>query len=317
MLEFIASDVADQYGNGYHINLVLDDLVRTIVVPSVEGILFWRWADEPTATPQLLGTATVGKPFVIPFDFQSGREIELFAIAKAATGELSAVDPLNGETIRFLPNLAPDAPNLALAAAATNLLALVNVTLYSTVARFRRIKVSPNSDMSDPTISIQDANIYPNGLLPEQLSLSKTSEASAVHRYLTVEHSSNETVWGTASDILDILYADSGGGGGGGGTETAPTITSAVWDTVDTVDLEWSEASGTGNYTIQSRVRILMSHWSSWTGWSSLTGTEAGSPYADANVTEDPNWEMQVQYRIKRTSHSDAAYSASATVDVP
>lgn len=317
MIEIVASDVPENYGNSYGTNLVLDDVVRSVTVPSVEALLFWRWADEPTSTPQPLGTATISQPFVVPFTFDSGREIELFAVAKTATGELSATNPLNGETVRYLPNLETLAPVLTIAAAVTNTVALVNVSNYSVNSRFRRIKFSVNSDMSDATITQQDASTFANGLLPAQLTLSKTSDTGAVHRYLTVEHSSNESEWGTVSATLDILYADSGGSGGGGSTETPPTITSAVWDTSTTVDLEWSAASGSGNYTIQERVRTFDgSAWGSWSSWSTLTSTEAATPYA-ATVSQDATYDKQYQYQIKRTSHADTSYSTSATVDIP
>jgi len=91
-------------------NLVLDDVFRAsggggvFIAPS-EALLFWRWADEPTETPVFLGTATMGRTFSIPFDFQGGREIELFAIPKTAQGEQGGSVALNGETIRFTPNL--------------------------------------------------------------------------------------------------------------------------------------------------------------------------------------------------------------------
>ncbi len=315
MLQSIASDVADNYG-ATQVNLVLDDADKAIVVSAAEADIFWRWADTPTALPELLGTATIGEPFSVPFTFEPGREVELFAVARSATGEQATTNPLNGVTTRYLPNLELLTPTLTLAAATTNTVALVNITNYTVNSRYRRIKFSSNSDMSSAAVTEQDATNYPNSLLPAQITLSKASEASAVNRYCTVEHSSNQLEWGEASATLTILYADSGGSGGGGSTETPPTITSAVWNGTTTVDLAWSDASGSGNYTIQNRTRTFDgSAWGAWSAWSSLTTTEAATPYA-ATVSQDATYDKEYQYQIKRTSHSDTAYSASATVAV-
>lgn len=327
MIEIIASDVADNYGNNYQANLVLDDVVRDNPTTSVEGLVFWRYADEPDAEPQLLGAATVGVNFNIPFDFSDGREIELFAVAKTATGEQSAVNPLNGETERFLPNLETNVPGIAQTpgTTATNTSANVTVSNFTFRALHRRISVSPNSDMSGATTTFQSAVDF-GGNLPNTIDITKAASAGSEHRYVTVEHSSNDSEWGAVSNVLDLIFADSGGSGGGGG-QTRAIITSALWSAPSDVDLDWSAASGSGNYTIQFRRREQYYNptkdiWQylSWNNYSfgTVTSTEAASPYTDSQgYATDYGAEVQVQYRIKRTSQDDSLYSDVVTVDIP
>lgn len=315
MLEAITSDVTDNYGNGFQTNLVLDDVVKNNPTEATEAVIGWRHADEPTAIPQPLAKATIGVVGSTPFDFSDGREIELFVIAKTATGEQSAVNFLDGLTQRFLPNLETNTPALALTVGftVTNVLARLTVSNFTTKALHRRIKVSENSDMSGATATEQHASDY-NGLLPDTIDITKPSSGGAEHRYVTVEHSSNDIDWGTASDIFDILFADSGGSGGGS-PETKAVFTVASWDEIDTVSLEWSAASGSGNYTVQSRYRLLLGHWSSWSSWTSLTTTESGLSYSDTQTAD--SWDKQVQYRVKRTTQSDLYYSDVATIEMP
>jgi hypothetical protein len=47
--------------------------------------------------------------------------------------------------------------------------------------------------------------------------VTKTGEAGAVTKYIRVAHSSNGTVFGTASNLLAVTFANSGGSGGTGG----------------------------------------------------------------------------------------------------
>lgn len=323
MIELLASDVYDSYAT----NIVLDDAVRDNTTDPVEASVFWRYKDEPTAEPKFLGTATIGVPFSAPFNFDEGREIELFAVAKTASGVQAAINSLNGETQEFLPNLETLTPVIALTPGitVTNVLAKVTVTEFTNKSLHRKIAVSVNSDMSDATFTYQAAADF-NGQLPNEIDIPKGATSGVEHRYVTVQHSSNDEIFGTASNILDITFADSGGSGGGGGDVRA-IITSAAWTVPSDVDIDWSAASGSGNYTIQYRRReqsydSVRDQWrySSWTyyGWTTATSTEAASPYTDSQgYAADYGAEVQVQYRIKRTSQDDSLYSDIATVEIP
>jgi hypothetical protein len=161
MLEAITSDVTDNYGNGFQTNLVLDDVVKNNPTEATEAVIGWRHADEPTAIPQPLAKATIGVVGSTPFDFSDGREIELFVIAKTATGEQSAVNFLDGLTQRFLPNLETNTPALALTVgfSVTNVLAKLTVTGFTTKALHRRIKVSENSDNKEIILTQKQINV--------------------------------------------------------------------------------------------------------------------------------------------------------------
>lgn len=321
-IELLATDVIDSYSTSF----VLDDAVRgSNLTAAVEAFVFWRYADEPTAEFQPLGAATIGVEFAIPFDFSDGREIELSAVARTASKEQAAVNSLNGVSEFFLPNLETLTPTLAQTpgTTATNTAASATVGNFSSYSLHRRIKVSPNSDMSGATATIQHAADF-GGVLPNTIDITKAATSGAEHRYVTVEHSSNEDEWGTASSILDITFADSGGGGGGGG-EVRAIITSASW-TPSTATLEWSAASGSGNYTIRRRRReqyydATKDIWK-WFAfpltWTTVTTTEAGTPFSETqNYATDYGSEAEVQYQIKRTSQDDAYFSDTAWIEIP
>jgi hypothetical protein len=85
------------------LNLVLDKYVATSFTPSTVGELWWRWEDDPTMEPQLLGSTAAGTTLAVPFDLQ-GREIRLFLVSRTATGVRSVQDVREAEQMVFTPN---------------------------------------------------------------------------------------------------------------------------------------------------------------------------------------------------------------------
>jgi hypothetical protein len=84
-------------------NLVIDKFVPTVFTPSPIGLLYWRWEDEPTMTPQALGgKQTAGSSVSIPFDL-AGRAIRLFLVSMTETGQLSVSDIRLAEQIVITP----------------------------------------------------------------------------------------------------------------------------------------------------------------------------------------------------------------------
>ncbi|HEY8562788.1 MAG TPA: hypothetical protein VIL74_20590 [Pyrinomonadaceae bacterium] len=78
-------------------NLVLNDAVVTEYEESVEGIVFWRWEDEPASLPQFLGTASAGSSLDVPFTISGQRQIRLFLISRTADGDQTETDPRRSE----------------------------------------------------------------------------------------------------------------------------------------------------------------------------------------------------------------------------
>lgn len=199
-------------------NLVVDDYVVSAFKESVEADIFWRFEDEPTAEPKLLGSAAAGKSLAVPFDLTQGRPIRLFAVSRTADNNLSTQDPRAGVQTVFDPNLETLTPAIGQLTAATNTQVTIWVNNFTTKTRFRKVEVSPNSDMSSPDLVEEfSAADFPQSLMPATQLVTKTGVSGTVTKYIRVSHSSNGTNWGTASNILTVTFADSGGSGGTGG----------------------------------------------------------------------------------------------------
>lgn len=214
MLEAIATDVADNYSENYQPNLVLDDVVKSLPpTSSVEGLLFWRYADEPTATPQPLGTGAVGQEFATPLDIADGREIEVFLVAKTANGEQSAVNPLNGEVTRFSPNKELGTPDFSQVGASANLQINFTAVGYS-VARFRRIQYATNDTFTTGLVEKDEGSL--NQVLPPTFNITRASGSGTLDVFVRIKHSTSSLNFtdGNWSPTRQATFADSGGGGG-------------------------------------------------------------------------------------------------------
>jgi len=209
-------------------NLVLDDYVVAAFKESVEAQIFWRFEDEPTAEPQPLGSVAAGATLAVPFDLTQGRAIRLFAVSRTADNNLSTQDPRAGVQTVFHPNLETNTPVIGQLTAATNTEVTIWVNNFTTRAHFRKVEVSPNSDMSSPDlVETFAAADFPQSLIPSSQLVTKTGVSGTVTKYIRVSHSSNGTDFGTASNILTVVFADSGGSGGSGG-DGGPCFTGDV-----------------------------------------------------------------------------------------
>jgi hypothetical protein len=247
MLEAIASDVVQTYGNDFQPNLVLDDVVKNNPAPSVESYLFWRYADEPTTIPKPMGVATVGKPFNFPFEFPDGREIEIFAVTKTENGEQSAVNPLDGETVRFAPNRETGTPNFSQDGAALNLQIDFIATGYS-IAKFRKVQWDTVNTFD--SVDIEDRTKIEGNLnqpLSPNFSITRPGpEAATLAVFVRIAHSTNNQSFGAWSVIKDAEFADNTDtGGSGGGTPPSGLFYSLRPGGV--VDLDWTDGSGTNS----------------------------------------------------------------------
>ena len=201
-------------------NLTINDVAPVgNEIPSVEGDIFWRYEDEPDSAPRFLATCAAGKEIIVPFDFADARPIRLFLVSKQANGNQLAYRAQEGVQLLFNPNIENQTPTIGQLTAATNTEVTIWVNDFTEKAKYRKIEVSPNSDMSSPDlVEYQMASDFGvNNLLPNSVLITKTGEASAVTKYIRVSHSSNNQTYGTPSNILTVIFANSGGTGGSGG----------------------------------------------------------------------------------------------------
>ena len=195
---------------------------------------------------------------------------------------------------------------LSINTAATNTVVVIKITGYSQNPRWRKIYVSSNSDMSSSTLQpLEDSNST-GGTLPDLYTFTKTTEASAVHRYFQMYQSNNGIDYHQVSQILDVTFADNGGGGGSG-APAKPVITSDDW-AGDEINISLGTAGGgTGNYQIEKSLNG--SYWitetSSWSG---------GSPYSV--TAEQGYYDYDMYFRAKRANNS-SPYSDTIQEIVP
>lgn len=240
MLEAIASDVVDNYGNGYQLNLVLDDAVKNNTAPAVEALLFWRYADEVTAAPKPLGVATVGQSFTFPIEFADGRQVEIFAVGKTASGEQAAVNPLNGETYRFTPNRETGTPNFSQDGIAQNLQVNFIATGFS-AAKFRKIQYATDSGFTTGLVEKTEGNL--NSTLSANFNITRPSGSGTLAVYVRIAHSTNNQTFGEWSETRQATFADSGGSGGSSGG--APPLGLDYYLDGNTANIFWTDGAGT------------------------------------------------------------------------
>ncbi len=110
---------------------------------------------------------------------------------------------------------AEPAVGLTLPAADTS--AAVGIGAYTGEAKFRRIEISDNADMSSATEEIIAASEFPYSVLPTSVVLTRPTDTGNITKYIRVSHSSNGRDFGPTSDILPVTFATGGGTGGSGG----------------------------------------------------------------------------------------------------
>ncbi|HEY0098385.1 MAG TPA: hypothetical protein VGB76_05465 [Pyrinomonadaceae bacterium] len=116
-----------------------------------------------------------------------------------------------------------DAPTVTLIGAATNTLIELSVTGYTKFAAKRKLRASPNADMSGATETITD---YSGHEMPSVVPLTRPAAAGVETIYVAISHSSGGA-FGAESAPQGFTFTDAGGsggstGGGGGYWKTDP-----------------------------------------------------------------------------------------------
>lgn len=259
MLESIASDVVDNYGNNFQTNLVLNDVVKN-PVSAVEGLLFWRYADEPNAEFKPMGTATVGLNFIFPFEFPDGREIELSVVAKTANGEQSAVNPLNGKFFRFAPNRETGTPDFSQDGLSQNARLDFKATGF-TVAKFLKIQIA-----DDPSFTTNVENLpiigNSNEIISPMFFILRTGDLTGTKTiWVRIAYSTNSLNFGDWSVGKEFIFADSGGSGGSSGGNPPSHLWGSVLGSSGT--LYWQNNGGSSSNIIYNNGEYIDSVFSS------------------------------------------------------
>lgn len=193
--------------------------------------------------PVPVGRFSPGASGSFPHNPDTDKPVALFAVSLNASGvghvqELRDAEQADVDIVRET-----DAPVIGQNAPATADSVEIGITDFTRFARYRRVTVSPNPDMSGPnSVLLFDSNDYAARELPRYLTLSRLAGALTTQPvesdlttednstlieedsllalprdvYVTVAHSGG-VAWTPESNILSVTFAGGDGTGGSAG----------------------------------------------------------------------------------------------------
>jgi hypothetical protein len=182
--------------------------------------VFWQEVDatgQALGTPISLGRHAPDAKVTIPYNPTSDKNVRVFARALSASGVPDVPELRLATQATVIFSRESDAPVVTLIGNATNTLVALQVTGFTRFATKRRVRRSPNADMSGATEVVTD---YTGMEMPIVVNLTRAADPSAATEYVAIAHSSGGG-FGAESAPLAVTFADSGGAGGstgGGGT---------------------------------------------------------------------------------------------------
>jgi hypothetical protein len=198
------------------------------------GIVASRW--------QLLGNFSLYAQVDFPFTPDTDHYVEFSSVSRSADGTPSVSDPEDGVRMSVPFNRETEAPTIGQNKPATADEVEIGITGFTRFARYRRVTISANADMSDPLMVLTyNSSDFAAHELPRHFILSRTvgvltTEAGSELQtedgatllieddaavlpltvYVTVAHSGG-TAWTPDSDILEVTFAAADGTGGSDG----------------------------------------------------------------------------------------------------
>lgn len=192
---------------------------------------------------QVLGNFSLYAAVDFPFTPDTDHYVEFSSISRSADGTPSASDPEDGVRMSIPFHRETDAPLIGQNKPATADELEIGITGFTRFARYRRVTIWANADMSgDPlAVYLYDSAAYAARELPRYLTLSRTvgvltteegselltedgskltteDDATTLPQtiYVTVAHSGG-AAWTPESNILEATFAAVDGTGGTGG----------------------------------------------------------------------------------------------------
>jgi len=181
--------------------------------------VFWQQLDannNPVGVPVSLGTFAPGATGAFPFNPNTDGRIRLYSVSHNAAGVPSVREISHGVQADLSFNRVTEAPTVTLIGAATNTLIQLEVDGFSSFAQKRKVRRSPNADMSGATEEITD---YTNQEMPRVVNVTRETTPAAQTIYVRISHSGGEA-FGAESPAQPFTFAandGTGGSSGGGG----------------------------------------------------------------------------------------------------
>jgi len=262
-------------------NIAMYGVPQDTTTESVAAEVWWRFEDEPTMEPQLLGVQSAGFDLVVPFNLE-GREIRLFVVSRTATGEQSAREVREAVQTTFAQ---PEPPTLA------NVEYVADASIELTIA--------PNGGTG--TINIW------RSFEGEAFAVIDTVAYNAVY-YLDTDcgidgdysyYLTQDDVTGVSNTLTDTVSGEGSPAG------SPPSALDGTYDGVTDCDLSWTNNSGTGLNYIERRLNPSGS-------WVTIGSVSSGTnTYTDTTVAKRP-FAQTYYYRVRNASV--AGYSNELSV---
>jgi hypothetical protein len=200
--------------------------------PPASVEVWWSYDDETFANARFVGHFAPGQSGSFPYTPDADRDVRLYAVSRSASGtpHVSTLEDAVQVTVLFRRET--EAPVIGQNKPATAAELEIGITGFTRFARYRRVTISANADMSDPlAVLLFDSAAYAAHELPRYLTLSRTvgvltteagleletedgskltteDDATTLPRtvYITVAHSGG-AAWTPESAILEATFA--------------------------------------------------------------------------------------------------------------
>lgn len=262
-------------------NIAMDGVPHATTTESVAAEIWWRFEDDPTMEPQLLGVQNAGHDLVVPFNLE-GREIRLFVVSKTSAGLQSAREVREAVQTTFAQ---PEPPTLA------NVEYVSDATVELTIAN--------NGGTGDINIwrsfEGEDFGIIDSVAYSTTLYQDTDCGIDGDYSYYLTQ----DDVTGVSNTLTDTVSGEGSPAG------SPPSGLDGTYDGVTDCDLSWTNNSGTGLNYIERRLNPTGS-------WVTIGSVSSGTnTYTDTTVAKRP-FAQTYYYRVRNASV--AGYSNELSV---
>jgi hypothetical protein len=178
-------------------------------------------ASDLHGTGVLLGTILPGQTLRLDHnpDFDEDKKIYMVPVARDGTRSISQLSDAPSTLLEIRrENVEPTIGQVG--GAQTNVV-VVGVDGFTRYARFRKVEVADDEAMTtNLQTTVYESADFVNRELPRSIDVTRTGGTSARTVYVRISHSSHAeaSVYGPASDVLSVTFANSGGTGGSTGS---------------------------------------------------------------------------------------------------
>lgn len=240
---------------------------------SVLGALYWRWDDDPTMSPQFLGTARTGETFRGSFPNPDERNVLLFLTGLTAEGGESQTDLTNAQRLVVIPSQTP----------------VLEALSFDSGDNENDLTIANNGGTGD-------INIYRSIDGEPFAIIDSVSPATTLYHdpvVLDGDYAYKLTQDGVVGESNTRTVTVSGVGGPAGSPPSG--LTASYDDPTDTATLNWTNNGGTGDNIIERSLN--------GGGFTVIDTVASGvATYDDLAALPHPYFNRTYTYRVSNAS---------------